>query len=277
MNKGIVKQMKKKWNKLSGQKKTVLALAGLICVFAIGFSIVLLKNKDNIMTRMQTLNLQRRQEEIVITQGKNSFTKDIPGEVKLKFRTLLNINNQFVGWLRIEDTGIDYPVVRGKDYKKFGNQSFFGEKNKNGTLALDQHCALGLGVKEKYVKQPGMNQIIYGNNEKFAFMFGRLLEYQYEDYGSSHDIITFETLYEKREYKVLSVFFDETDPRDMDAFHFENCCFAKSEEEFLDFYKNIMERSLYKTSVNGEYGDEFITLTTPYKNGKFAVIAVRIL
>ena len=269
--------MRKKWNMLSGRKKTALAFASLICIFAIGFGIVILRNKDNITTRMQTLKLIRIQDSVEKTQENNNFTKDMSGEVKLKFRPLLNINNQFVGWLRIADSGIDYPVVRGKDYRKFANQSFYGEKNKNGNLALDQHCALGLGVKDKYVKLPGMNQIIYGNNEKSAFMFGRLLEYQYKDYALSHDVITLETLYEKREYKVLSAFFDETDPRDMDAFHFENYCFAKSEEEFMNFYQEIIQRSLYQTDAEGEYGDEFLTLITPYKNGKFAVIAVRIL
>lgn len=269
--------MKKKWSDLSRQNKIVIVFVGLVFIFAIAFSFVLLKNKDNIITRIQTLELLRKQEAIEKTQKKNSYSADLSGEVRLKFRPLLTINNEFVGWLRIADSGIDYPVVRGEEYQEYENKSFYGEENKNGTLALDQHCALGLGEKDKYVKKPGMNQIIYGNNRKSAFMFGRLLEYQYEKYGFSHDIITLETLYEKREYKLLSVFFDETNPRDMDAFHFENYCFSKSEEEFSDFYTNIMERSLYKTSAKGKYGDEFITLTTPYKNGKFAVIAVRIL
>jgi len=269
--------MKEKWSGLSRQNKFVAVFVSAIFIFALAFCIVLLKNKDNIITRMQTLGLLRKQEAVEKTQRKNSYSADRSGEVRLKFRPLLSINNEFVGWLRIADSGVDYPVVRGEDYRKYAEQSFYGDKNKNGTLALDQHCALGLGEKDSYVKKPGMNQIIYGNNRESAFMFGCLQEYQEEKYGLGHDRITLETLYEKREYKLLSVFFDETDPRDMDAFHFENYCFAKSEEEFLDFYKNIMERSLYKTGASGKYGDEFITLTTPYKNGKVAVIAVRIL
>jgi len=260
--------------KLAYQKRRHICYI-VIGIFILGIIISLFMNKEDLLTRKQTLDLIQTKRQIEKRQMENSFEKDEVGEVQSKFRPLLNVNENFVGWITIDGTGMDYPVVAGADYRRFQTLSFFGEYNENGTLVVDEHSAIGSGIKGNYNRAPGMNLIIHGNNRKSGLMFGRLLDFQTLDFCEEHKNISFDTLYEKREYQVISAFFDRDEEREMDSFQFDKYCYAKSEEEFQYFYDNILKKSIYKTNVTAKYKDEFITLTTPVKDGKFAVIAVR--
>ena len=248
----------------------------VLCIFIMGIVYSLFYNKEDLLTRKQTLDLLKMKSDIEDQQMRNSFEKDDVGEVQSKFRPLLNLNENFVGWLTIEGTGMDYPVMAGADYKQFLTTSFFGEYNENGSLAVDEHSAIGTGVKGNYVRTPGMNLIIHGNNQSSGLMFGRLLDFQTKEFANEHSKIIFETLYEKREYQVISVFFDYVDEHRLNPFQFDKYCYAKSKEEFQYFYDNIQKKALFETEIKANYNDEFITLTTPVKDGKFAVIAVRL-
>lgn len=255
-----------------GHRRVTLAV---MIVFILGIFVSLFLNKEDLLTRKQTLDLIKIKNGIERKQEYNSFEKDEAGEVQSKFRPLLNVNENFVGWFRVAGTGLDYPVVMGTDYKQFQTMSFFGEYNENGTLAVDEHSAVGTGVLGNYLRAPGMNIIIHGNNRSSGLMFGRLLDYQNQDYGIAHKKIILETLYEKREYELISVFFEDNEQKNGNRFQFDKYCYAKSKEEFQYFYENIQKKSIYKTGVSAKYKDEFLTLTTSVKDKKFAVIAVR--
>ncbi len=261
--------------KLANRKHRRIGLI-VLGIFIMGIVFSLFYNKEDLLTRKQTLDLLKMKNDIEKQQEQNSFEKDNIGEVQSKFRPLLNLNENFVGWVTIEGTGMDYPVLAGNDYKRFLTMSFFGEYNENGSLAVDEHSSIGTGVKGNYVRTPGMNLIIHGNNRSSGLMFGRLLDFQTKEFAKEHSKITFETLYEKREYQVISVFFDDADERRLNPFQFDKFCYAKSKEEFQYFYDNIQKKALYETEIKANYNDEFLTLTTPVKDGKFAVIAVRL-
>ncbi len=110
-------------------------------------------------------------------------------------------------------------------------------------------------------------------------MFGDLDAYESEEFFNSHGIIEFNTLYEERRYRVISVFRSEVLPEDSDKFKYYEFYQADSKEDFDDFYNNIKELSEYETGVTAEYGDTFITLSTcayHTENGRFVVVAKRI-
>ena len=83
-------------------------------------------------------------------------------------------------------------------------------------------------------------------------MFGNLKLYQDKEYGLSHNIICFDTLYEKREYELIAVFYSQVYYQSEDVFKYYNFFQADTQEEFDDWYSNIKVMSLYDTGVTAE-------------------------
>ncbi len=187
-----------------------------------------------------------------------------------EFTELLALNPDVIGWLRIPDTVIDYPVVRAGDEDYYLHHDFYGQNSIYGTLFVKDIAD---------VETPGTNVIIYGHHMRNDTMFGDLDAYESEDYFKSHEIIEFSTLYEERQYRVISVFRSEVLPDDSDEFRYYDFYQADSKEAFDHFYQNIKELSEYDTGITADYGDTFITLSTcayHTENGRFVVVAKRI-
>ncbi len=200
-----------------------------------------------------------------------------------EYRELHEINPDMVGWLYIDGTVIDYPVMQTpEDESYYLNRDFYGSTYSNGSLVMSADCVVGVGMKKyDYFKgtQPGTNLIIHGHHLISKELFGNLPLYASEDYGRAHNIICFDTLYETRKYELMAVFRSRVFTVDDNVFKFYQFTQADTEEEFLNFYDNVKRMSLYDTGVTAEFGDEFITLSTcsyQVENGRFVVVAKRI-
>lgn len=199
------------------------------------------------------------------------------------YSALYALNPDMVGWLKIEDTVIDYPVVQTpEDENKYLNLDFYGEENSNGTLIMDTDSTVGVGTAEYDYEdgvKPSTNLIIHGHTMKSGEMFGDLALYEDAEYGAEHSIICFDSLYESREYELIAVFYTQVYYPEDDVFKFYNFFQADTQEEFDDWYYNIKEMSLYDTGVTAELGDEFITLSCcsyQVEDGRFVVVGKRI-
>ncbi|MCR5734912.1 MAG: class B sortase [Lachnospiraceae bacterium] len=208
------------------------------------------------------------------TESQDKFISEDMAEPEKKvldeFAGLLTVNPDTIGWLRIPDTVIDYPVVSTSDEDYYLHHDFYGQKSIYGTLFVKDIAD---------VDTPGTNIIIYGHHMRNDTMFGGLDAYESEDFFKSHEIIEFNTLYEERRYRVISVFRSEVLPDDSDKFRYYDFYQADSKEDFDYFYKNIKELSEYETGITADYGDTFITLSTcayHTQNGRFVVVAKRI-
>ena len=204
-------------------------------------------------------------------------------DILAEYKELYEINNDIIGWLFIADSVIDYPVMQTPDDEEYYlKYDFYGEKNKNGCLVLDTDSDAGTGTKaSEYLNgtKPSTNLIIHGHTMKSGLMFGKLSLYEDEEYGLKHNIICFDTLYEKREYELIAVFYSQVYYQNEDVFKYYNFFQADNEEEFDYWYNNIMALRLYDTGVTAEYGDEFITLSCcayHVEDGRFVVIGRRI-
>lgn len=177
-------------------------------------------------------------------------------------------NEDMAGWLQIPDTNIDYPIMWTPENEEFYlRKGFDGEYDKAGCLILDT---------DSQVEPATTNLIIHGHNMKAGTMFGKLEKYKEEEYGASHSTILLYTPESLRTYEVVAVFRSQVYRKSDTVFKFYKFFQADSEEEFLDFYNNIKELSLYDTGVTAEYGDRFITLSTcsyHVDNGRFVVVA----
>ncbi len=200
-----------------------------------------------------------------------------------EYRKLYEKNNDLIGWLTIEDTVIDYPVMQtleDEDYYLY--RDFYGEENKNGCLILDTDSVAGSGTRENDYQNgtaPGTNLIIHGHTMKSGQMFGGLKKYAGEAYGQEHRIICFDSLYEHREYELIAVFYSQVYTNADDVFKYYHFFQADTQEAFDDWYGNIKKMSLYDTGVTAGFGDEFITLSCcayHVENGRFVVVGKRI-
>ena len=90
------------------------------------------------------------------------------------------INPDYICWMTIDGTVVDYPVVRGEDNEKYLDLSFSGEKNMLGSLFMDYRC------EGKYVP----HIIVYGHNSSQGDMFGSLWMFLDEGYRKEHSKIT---------------------------------------------------------------------------------------
>ncbi|MCR5788889.1 MAG: class B sortase [Lachnospiraceae bacterium] len=192
-------------------------------------------------------------------------------------------NPDIIGWLKIDDTVIDYPVMQTmEDEEYYLYKDFKGNYSAEGSLILDTDSTAGTGTKQMDYQdgtRPSTNLIIHGHNMKNGTMFGSLDNWRKKEYEEQHDIIKFSSLYEDRKYEIVSVFLSQVFKADDDVFKYYKFFNAETEEEFNDFYDNIKEMALYDTGVSASFGDEFITLSVcayHVENGRLVIVAKRI-
>lgn len=181
-----------------------------------------------------------------------------------KFAELYAQNSDFIGWLRIDGTGIDYPIMQSKDDPDFYlKHNFSKEYSRFGIPYMQANCGLSSD-----------NIIIYGHNIKSKSMFNELTEYKDKDFYTAHKYITFDTLDEQRTYEVIAVF--KTVAYSGSGFQYYDFVNANIEEEFDTFVERCKALSFYDTGVTTKYGDKLLTLSTceySQKNGRFVVVA----
>ena len=216
--------------------------------------------------------------------------KDIPTEKECnkapdilpKYKELYELNSDLIGWLTIDGTVIDYPVMQTmEDECYYLGLDFYGEPNQNGCLILDTDSAAGTGTKAcDYANgtAPATNLIIHGHTMKSGEMFGNLHLYADAEYGAGHRIIRFDSLYEEREYELIAVFYSQVYYESDNVFKYYKFFQADTQEEFDDWYENIKAMSLYDTGVTAQFGDEFLTLSCcsyHVEDGRFVVVGKR--
>ena len=152
-------------------------------------------------------------------------------EVLEKYQELLPINPYVAGWLKIDDTVIDEPVVYTPGSQNyFLHRSLDGSDNSTGTLFIAINW-----------RQENNHTLIYGHNMKDGTAFGSLLKFADEAYGRSHAKLHFDTLYEEGEYELYGVFYSQIDEEDLET-----------EEDRAAADKNIEENSIAKKAEEGE-------------------------
>ncbi len=187
-----------------------------------------------------------------------------------KYEDLYNQNKSLIGWVKIADTVIDYPVMQTVNNEYYLDHNFHQEYDKNGSIFLDASCS---------VYPRSMNLIIYGHHMKSGKMFGSLQKYQNESYYKEHKYIEFDSIYEEGTYEVMFVFRDKVYSQEDVNFKYYEFIDANSEEEFNSYMDEMAAISYYDTGVVAQYGDQLLTLSTcdyQQDNGRFVVVARRV-
>lgn len=184
-----------------------------------------------------------------------------------RYRPLFEQNNDLIGWIRVEDTGIDYPVMQtpsNPDY--YLKHSFEKTWSDYGVPYADAACTVGVSN----------NLIIYGHNMKNGTMFHDLVKYTDKGFYEDHPVIVFDTVDFPGQYQVIAAFRYNTNKETFVYNEYTDM----DEAEFAEYVENCRTRSIYDTGVTAEYGDQLITLSTceyTYTNGRFVVVAKKIV
>ncbi len=227
---------------------TLIALSSVVFVFS---AVMLIKT----VYETQKSKQQFDQLAQLVTLPENQQTENIQsnvseGESADKPSTILqpitrNIallneqNSDCIGWVYIEGTKVNYPVMyTPNNPEKYLKRDFYGRIMGSGIPFIDARCDLD-----------SKNIIIYGHNMKNLTMFGGLRKYLDEDYLKAHPVIEFETLSGCIKYKIIEV------------------------------RKTNINDSWFTYNLGGEGDDnDYLTLSTCYgsnKNARLLVIAVK--
>lgn len=221
-----------------------------------------LKNSDALS------NMDVSEEKKLVVRGQEEEI-ELP-DVLDEYKTLYNKNRRLIGWLKIDDTIIDYPVMQTTNNEYYLDHNFNQEKDNNGSIFMDKDCAAW---------PRSQNLILYGHHMRSGKMFGDLEKYARESYYKEHSVIQFDTIYEKGVYQVMYVFRAKVLKENEIAFKYYQFIDANSGEEFSSYMKEMEEMSLYDTGVTAGYGDELLTLSTcdhSQTDGRFVVVAKRV-
>lgn len=198
--------------------------------------------------------------------GSENRDPSAPKTILPEFVTVYEQNPDFFGWLEIQGTKIDYPVMfTPEEPEKYLRANFQGQYSRSGTPFVDGGCT---GDSD--------NIIIYAHNMSDKTMFHSLLNYQEKDYWRQHPTILFSTLYERGEYEVLAAFYDRVYYKNEKVFKFYQFINAADEADYQYAIEQFQKKSIYDTGVTAQYGDRLITLVTcayHTDNGRFVVVA----
>ncbi len=265
--------------KISGKERVrrvvrfICALAAVGCLGYFAFYIYMAGDSTDKFNDLARIRDNKKSNTALNTNGTATVTLDEETEAPPmleEFNTLYIKNKSIIGWIRIDGTSIDYPVMQSANEDYYLDHNFDQEKDKNGSIFIDKECSIW---------PRSQNIIIYGHNMKSGKMFGALDSYKKQSFCEKHPIISFDTLYEKGEYRIMYVFNEIVHEETEVAFKYYQFVDANSAQEYKSNMDQMAEMSIYDTGVESYFGDSLITLSTcDYGEGaeRFVVVAKKV-
>jgi len=260
------------------RRKLFIAACSVAAVFSLGYVGLYTYYNYRTESDYQMLSqLKERTLQVAVAEASEPsgplYTLDEEPEQKEvleEYKNLLIRNKKLIGWVKIDDTNIDYPVMQTDDNEYYLHHNLNQQYDKNGSIFMDKDCD---------VLKPSTNFIIYGHHTKTGQMFGKLELYQDEEYYKEHPYINFDTIYEKGVYQIMYVFRSRVYKEDEIVFKYYQFIDANGETEFNSNMQEMAALSFYDTGVTAEYGDQLLTLSTcdyQEKDGRFVIVAKKI-
>ena len=271
----------------SGPSPVVILLAALLTVLCVNLAVVVALVRstpeepgETLMGTVATapaapVATEPRETEPVITRETTEETWAPEATEAPKEREYLPFlqekreeNEDTVGWLTIDGTKIDYPVMyTPQDPEKYLHLGFDQKYSFAGLPFIDANCSLD---------PESDNLIIYAHNMLDGSMFRSLMKYEEKSYWQQHPTVKLDLWDEEREYEVLAAFRDRVYYKTENCFKFYKFIDAESEDSYreaIDYYKT---HACYDTGVTAQPGDKLLTLVTcayHTDNGRFVVVA----
>ena len=255
-------------------KKYIIILLLLIVILAISSFFIIKEFAEN----KKETDIYDELQEIVIEENTDIDTKNVDTEIeksegessnKYNLENIAKINSDVVGWIKIENTNIDYPVMQNGDY--YLHRNIYKNYSSHGTPYLAEYCNI----------QYSDNLIIYGHHMNDNSMFAQLDNYKKHSFYENHKYIKFYSYYNgitiEKTYEIAIAF--KTVVYSDKGFKYYNYTNFSDVQELNDFIENCRKLEFYNTGIDINYGDKLITLSTceySQKNGRIVVVAKQI-
>ena len=217
----------------------------------------------------QTQSTEATEEPAATTDAAGETTEPTEPGMIAGYKDIYEMNNHVVGWIKMEGTKMDYPVMQTPDEPNFYLYRDFDKKNsKRGSIYAWETAD---------VNEPSDNITIFGHNMADGSMFACLGDYVNKRAWENNSLIFFDTLNEYHTYKIFAVF--KTSANIGQGFAYHKFVDAENEAEFNEFVSTCKKLAFYDTGITPVYGDKLICLSTceyTLDNGRLVVCAVRI-
>lgn len=196
------------------------------------------------------------------------------------FAKLLELNSDTIGWLKVGDTGIDYPVFKSYDNYFYLSHNNTKEYSRFGSVFADWRTRIEKDDSSDVT-------ILYAHNmESTGEYFEKLTNYSpWEtglDYYKQTPVVDYDTLFEQSKWKIFGAVYCSIDSDYGETFNYLDKIDFSDESDFYEYISEVMDRSLFYTDVDVKYDDKFLILSTCYfpidrrVNGRFLVYARKV-
>ena len=223
------------------------------------------------MVEEETLNqhvvppISLAEEGLSVQQSENAVGERA-AQSAVDLSAYLAQNPDFVAWLRIPGTNVDYPVVQTDDPDYYLNHTFSGKSSVVGTL---------FSLADADYAAPGRNIAIYGHHLRSSGekMFTSLMRYKNPDFYEDNQTVMLDSLYRHREYTIFAVMNMKVGDWEPSRTTFSG------DAAFMAFVNRAKSESLYDTGVEVGADDHILTLITcdrsyAGKEGRLVILAV---
>lgn len=194
---------------------------------------------------MYELSLEKVQREALLDESTSAEETD-DYVIRPQFHDLHAVNENIVGWVTVDGTKLDNPILQAEDNDFYLNRNFKDQYSRAGSVFMDHRNDL---------MNLGKNTIIYGHAMRNDTMFGSLKKYADQAYTDEHAMIYFDTLYESYDIEVFAAYETTID------FYYIETDFS-SNEDFAEFIDEVNEKSVIDMDVTVNPEDQILTLST---------------
>lgn len=218
-------------------------------------------SRDNDQTEVVTEETtEATKTDPILSLRPNQEKTAFPKGMLEKYKDIYSFNPDIVGWLKLPNTSIDTVVTQDDDNKYYLKTDFYGNFTRYGNAFLD--C-------RNNAKDLNQNNIIYGHTTEYPRqqVFSDLSKYKNSKFFIDNPIIEYGTLYADYEWKVCSVFISSVSPADDNGYFFYFIKTDFKDSDFIGFYSQMKQYSLYDTGVDVKITDKLLSLSTcTYEN-----------
>ena len=222
-----------------------LTLFYIVVFLYSGFSLV-----KYLYTYYETSQSLKEIQEIYETTLESIDESEVPliqnYTIRPQFKDLQEVNQQIVGWISVDGTKVDNPILQADNNTFYLDHNFKDGHSRAGSIFMDYR---------NNVMHIGRNTILYGHAMKNGTMFGSLKNYLKQDYANAHRIFYLDTLYAGYDVEVFAAY--ETT---IDFYYIETE--FQMDEAFRSFIEEVNKRSVIKMDVEVGVDDQIVTLST---------------
>ncbi len=244
------------------KRKVIRAIGYILIVASLGFfgwEYYLTQQSKAANSELNDLNTQIIENMIPI-EDQLSDKEKLAISIKRINEEFFGINEDYVGWIEIKGTNINYPIVLGNDNDYYLRHNFRRRKIKHGAIFMD------------YRNKPDYSDhhtVIYGHSMRDGTMFRVLDKYKNQSFISGHETISIRTLTGYRTYQIFSAYLVDATKTGL-----EIPANNRDVQSLISYYKS---QSRYRINTDTSEADHVLTLVScnyDVDNGRIIVHAV---